>query len=170
VYHITTIVPAFLLSRSVDDVKPALELYADFIASQNVVLAEMELWKQKWVSVSASTIPTVIPSTPIDALNCCQEAIFPNVYVLLTIACILPVTTASAERSFSSLRRLKTYLRSTMCTERLNGLSIRFTFITTWTSNLMRSLMISQKLLVDKRLKSNKTKQNTKYRLTLFHL
>lgn len=100
VYHITTIVPAFLLSRSVDDVKPALELYADFIDSQNVVLAEMKLWKQKWVSVSASTIPTVIPSTSIDALNCCQEVIFPNVYVLLTIACTLPVTSASAERSF----------------------------------------------------------------------
>lgn len=126
VYHITTIVPAFLLSRSVDDVKPALELYADFIDSQNVVLAEMKLWKQKWVSVSASTVPTVIPSTSIDALNCCQEAIFPNVYVLLTIARTLPVTTASAERSFSSLRRLKTYLRSTMCTERLNGLSLLY--------------------------------------------
>ena len=48
VYHITTIVPAFLLSRSVDDVKPTSELYADFIDSQNVVLAEMELWKQKF--------------------------------------------------------------------------------------------------------------------------
>jgi hypothetical protein len=124
--HITTIVPAFLLSRSVDDVKPALELYAEFIDSQNVVLAEMELWKQKWVSVSASTIPTVIPSTAIDALNCCQEAIFPNVYTLLTIACTLPVTTASAERSFSSFRRLKTYLRSTICTEQLNGLSLLY--------------------------------------------
>ena len=34
----------------------------------------------------------------------------------------LPVTTA--ERSFSSLRRLKTYLRTTMNEERLNGLAL----------------------------------------------
>ena len=126
VYHITNVVPAFLLSRSVDDVKPALELYVDFIDSQNVVLAELELWKQKWLSVSTSTVPSIIPSTAIDALNSCQKSIFPNVYTLLTIACTLPVTTASAERSFSSLRRLKTYLRSTMSAERLSGLSLLY--------------------------------------------
>ena len=36
----------------------------------------------------------------------------------------LPVTTATAERSFSTLRRLKTYLRTTMTGERLNGLAL----------------------------------------------
>jgi len=126
VYHITNVVPAFLLIRSVDDDKPSLQLYADFIDSQNVVLAELELWKQKWLSVSASTVPSTIPSTAIDALNSCQKSIFPNVHTLLTIACTLPVTTASAERSFSSLRRLKAYLRSTMSTERLSGLSLLY--------------------------------------------
>ena len=34
----------------------------------------------------------------------------------------LPVTTASNERLFSNLRYLKTYLRSSMLEERLNGL------------------------------------------------
>ena len=33
---------------------------------------------------------------------------------------IIPVTTATAKRSFSALRRLKTYLRSAMSQERLN--------------------------------------------------
>ena len=37
----------------------------------------------------------------------------------------LPVTTASAERSFFTLRRLKTYLRSTTSEEQLNGLSLQ---------------------------------------------
>jgi hypothetical protein len=40
----------------------------------------------------------------------------------LKIYLTFPVTTATAERSFSSLRRLKTYLRSTMTPSRLNNL------------------------------------------------
>lgn len=37
---------------------------------------------------------------------------------------VLPVTSATAERSFSTLRRLKTYLRTTMQQERLNNIAI----------------------------------------------
>ena len=36
----------------------------------------------------------------------------------------LPVTTATAERSFSTLRRLKTYLRNNMGETRLTGLAL----------------------------------------------
>ena len=39
---------------------------------------------------------------------------------LLTI----PVTVASAERSFSKLKLIKSYLRSTMSQDRLSGLAI----------------------------------------------
>ena len=36
----------------------------------------------------------------------------------------MPVSTASAERSFSVLKRLKTYLRNTMGAERLSSLAL----------------------------------------------
>ena len=36
----------------------------------------------------------------------------------------MPVSTATAERSFSKMRRVKTYLRNTMTTERLSGLGL----------------------------------------------
>ena len=45
----------------------------------------------------------------------------PEVSTLLQIYFTLPVTTATAERSFSALRRLKTFLRSTMTQPRLNS-------------------------------------------------
>ncbi|XP_023772055.2 uncharacterized protein LOC111920727 [Lactuca sativa] len=49
---------------------------------------------------------------------------FPNVLVAYTILLTVPVTVASAERSFSKLKFLKSYLRSTMTQERLNVLAI----------------------------------------------
>ena len=36
----------------------------------------------------------------------------------------MPVSTATAERSFSTMRRVKTYLRNTMTTKRMSGLGL----------------------------------------------
>jgi hypothetical protein len=46
---------------------------------------------------------------------------YPNIYIAYKILFTLPVTVASAERSFSKLKFLKNHLRSTMSQERLNG-------------------------------------------------
>ena len=43
-----------------------------------------------------------------------------EVMVLLKLILVAPATNATSERSFSALRRLKTYLRSTMSQQRLN--------------------------------------------------
>ena len=50
--------------------------------------------------------------------------IYPNFWTALRIALTLPVTVAHAERSFSKLKLIKTYLRSTMSQERLTGLAV----------------------------------------------
>ena len=44
----------------------------------------------------------------------------------MTITATLPVTTATGERSFSSLKFIKNYLRSTMGEDRLNGMAHLF--------------------------------------------
>jgi hypothetical protein len=48
---------------------------------------------------------------------------YPNVSIAYRILFTMPVTVASAERSFSKLKLLKNYLRSVMSQERLNGLA-----------------------------------------------
>lgn len=48
---------------------------------------------------------------------------FKNVDYILRVLAVLPVTTATPKRMFSTLRRIKTYLRNTMGQERLNGLA-----------------------------------------------
>ena len=53
-----------------------------------------------------------------------SRSMFNQVNKLLHIVLTIPVTTSTAERSFSTLRRLKTYLRSTMSQTRLNHLML----------------------------------------------
>lgn len=49
---------------------------------------------------------------------------FPNVEIALRIFLTLPITNASGERSFSTLKRTKTYLRNAISQEGLNNLSV----------------------------------------------
>lgn len=56
--------------------------------------------------------------------NDCWRDMLPEVVEFLRLFLTLPVTTCTAERSFSCLRRLKTFLRSTMNQERLNHVAV----------------------------------------------
>ena len=51
-------------------------------------------------------------------------SVFPQVAQLLRLYLLVPVSSCSAERSFSCLRRLKTWLRNTMGQNRLSSLAI----------------------------------------------
>jgi len=64
-------------------------------------------------------------STPIEVLSYINTLdSFPNVYIASRILLTIPVTVATIERSFSKLKLLKSYLKSTMLQDRLNGLAI----------------------------------------------
>jgi hypothetical protein len=61
-------------------------------------------------------------------LNCATDALFIiccnfQIGKLLQIYLVAPVSSASAERSFSTLRRTKTWLRSTQGQDRLTALA-----------------------------------------------
>lgn len=55
------------------------------------------------------------------------KAMFSEVHVLLLLYLTIPMASATAERTFSTLRRLKNYLRSSMSQERLNHVTILHT-------------------------------------------
>ena len=53
-----------------------------------------------------------------------MQTAFPDLFTVVRAALTIPVSSASAERSFSALKRIKSYLQSTMCEDRLTHLSI----------------------------------------------
>jgi hypothetical protein len=64
-------------------------------------------------------------NTPIDILNYIKKLeSFPNASIAYRILLTILVTVASAKRTFSKLKLIKSYLRSTMSQERLSGLAI----------------------------------------------
>uniref|UniRef100_A0ABD2XCV9 HAT C-terminal dimerisation domain-containing protein n=1 Tax=Trichogramma kaykai TaxID=54128 RepID=A0ABD2XCV9_9HYME len=60
----------------------------------------------------------------LELLDHCDDEVFPIVTMLLKILATLPISSCNAERSFSSLRRIKDWLRSTMSKDRLDGLAL----------------------------------------------
>ena len=62
-----------------------------------------------------------VPRQVLSALQGMAQA-FPDLMLFIQIVLTVPVAPASAERSSSALKRVKTYLRSTMSQSRLNSL------------------------------------------------
>ena len=86
------------------------------------VEAEYIRWQQLWRQTNLSKRP----KTVVEALQSANEfGTYPSIQTLLHIFATLPVTpsTRPTERSFSALKYIKNYLRSTMNENRLNGLA-----------------------------------------------
>lgn len=66
------------------------------------------------------------PSSTVELVQFIEpyKEVFFELYRLCKIAVAIPVSTASCERSFSTLKLVKTYLRSTMNDKRLSSLGV----------------------------------------------
>lgn len=53
-----------------------------------------------------------------------QKDSFPNLYKFMQVAITIPVSSATCERSFSTMRRIKNWLRSSMLQQRFSNLSL----------------------------------------------
>jgi len=104
--------------NTAQDLERLLEIYQEDIGPRAAVVPEV----QRWVNKRRKEDSTV-PSSAIEALCACHSDIYPNVCILFTILGTLPVSTATSERSFSTMRRLQTYLRSSIGNERMTGLA-----------------------------------------------
>ena len=72
--------------------------------------AGLDTWEHLWLRKLHHSLPKNVTK----AFTHCIQAIFPNMCKVLKLLAITPVTTCSWKRSISSLRTLRSYLRSTM--------------------------------------------------------
>ena len=104
---------SFVCSFYGDDINPdQLRLHLD-ILSTNFSLIPDEV---------SSSITIFDVKDYIFSLSPQERDLMSEVITILKLVLVMPSTNAISERSFSALRRVKTYLRSTMTQERLNSL------------------------------------------------
>ena len=72
-----------------------------------------------------------------------QKSLFSEVCKVVKLILIMPASNATSERSFSALRRVKSYLRSTMCQQRLNNLMVLHVYKTLQIQLIYRKLPLS---------------------------
>ena len=80
---------------------------------------EVLRWKQKFLTLNTDELELV------DIVNITDKIFYPTIYTILSLLVTLPVGSCTCERSFSALRRLKTWSRTSMGEDRLNGLALR---------------------------------------------
>jgi len=121
--HKTILSSLYLLIPKMCLKSPILEsdfsIYSDFI-NVDTLPSELKLWKRKWIAFK----DVDRPHTAVEALNYCNPELFPNIHFLLKVLATLPVSTATPERTFSTLKRVKTFLRNSTGQERLTGLAL----------------------------------------------
>ena len=106
-------------------VSDAYDQYSDFLDCDKAAFqAEFERWQHASKDLGSGTGVFASNSYIEQTLTLCDKTLYPALYTLFRIFGTIPVTSCTAERSFSKLRLLKTHHRSTMQEERLNGLAM----------------------------------------------
>jgi hypothetical protein len=109
-YHAQYLIPMNLLRLTPVTLDVIFDTYKTDLCCDIVMFkAEIKRWKARW-----STLTTAKPSNLKDTLIVTNEELYPSISNVLLILYTMPASTATTERSFSVLRRLKTYLKTTM--------------------------------------------------------
>ncbi len=111
----------YLLPHRLSQLTPEIladikQTYGHLLPSPSTLDTELKSWKHDVTTnhITSSDLAAAIDATPF----------LPNLNTIFRILLTMPVSTATAERSFSTLRRLKTWLRNRMGQERLTNLAL----------------------------------------------
>ncbi|KAH7720263.1 repressor of the inhibitor of the kinase-like protein [Aphelenchoides avenae] len=118
---ISNLLPQRVPSVSFNDIEHIADFYAESKAitqNKDYIKSQFEHWKAK-----CSRMPATLCGVR-EAIRRCRAESTPDIHKLLLIYATIPVSSAASERSFSDMKRLKSYLRSTITEQRLTGLAL----------------------------------------------
>ena len=131
-----------LSSQQTEDFLQLVQTYPIYVdINQNTALVKYNIWCKTIADKSTQ------PDNALAAYSECDKDASPTVSKLLKIFATLSVSACSEEHSFSTLRRLKTYLRNTIGLTRLTGLA---------SLNIHRDISVDPSSLLNELAKSNR--------------
>jgi len=101
-----------------EEMNDCVQFYSRILTEPTVFKVEFSIWNSKWLKEESR------PNTATEGLANYNILLFPNIWKLLQVLPTIPMSTATPKRTFSSLKRLKTYLRNSTGETRLNGLAL----------------------------------------------
>ncbi len=111
------LLPQFVREGSLERLCLVAEsLEIDLNGDLRTVKSEIRVWLREMREEESLSV--------VECIARARHLYLPNIVTLLREYAVLPISNATSERSFSTLRRLKTYLRTTMNTDRLSGLAL----------------------------------------------
>uniref|UniRef100_H3AYP6 DUF4371 domain-containing protein n=1 Tax=Latimeria chalumnae TaxID=7897 RepID=H3AYP6_LATCH len=102
------------MNGELESFKPLLQQYAGPLnINPHIVASEMELFASTECSITLEKLQNEV-----------SPSLYPNYYKLIQLSLTLPVGTATSERSFSAMRRIRNWLRLTMASDRCSSLAL----------------------------------------------
>lgn len=118
VLSLVALIPSQTIHSEFSAIEPAATFYARLLdCGREELKSQFEYFKSIFTGMSQDSLPTTVEEAYKTSL---RRPGCPDIQRLLKIFLTLPVTSASAERSFRALKYVKNYLRSSMKEDRLN--------------------------------------------------
>ena len=109
------LIPKYVALITPQIINCMFEAFAD-VTDLDAFKNEISRWTKKTEMLTEKSLQ--------ETARVANKDLYPNINLVLRLLLILPVTSVCCEQSFSSLRRLKTWERATMSSERLCGLGL----------------------------------------------
>lgn len=114
------LLPNNLEQLNEESIQSLVDHYNDDLPQPDTFTQELGLWKRKWCNT------TVKPENIADTLSETCKLMYPNIFTILLLLSLTSVTSASVERSNSSLKFIKNSQRSTIGEDRFNALMLLY--------------------------------------------
>ena len=106
------------------ELKAVCDFFGDDL-KEATLACELQILRELFTQKGGSATPTTaVLRNVLTSLTASQGDLISSVWRLYQLLLVLPATNATSERTFSALRRVKSYLRRTMAQARLNHLIV----------------------------------------------